>query len=63
MMTPRAALVVSLSRLVIVLAWHVNGIGASHSTVMLDAYDAYLAAPLGCFCSTVSDSRDFTPLR
>jgi hypothetical protein len=63
MMTPRAALVVRLSRLVIVLAWRVNGMGTSLSTAMLDAYDAYLAAPLCGFCSTVSDSRDFAPLR
>jgi hypothetical protein len=63
MMTPHAALVVRLSRLVIVLAWHVNGMGTSLSTAMLDTYDAYLAVPLGGFCSTVSDSRDFTPLR
>jgi hypothetical protein len=27
------------------------------------AYDTYLVAFVGSFCSTVSDSRDFTPLR
>jgi hypothetical protein len=63
MMIPRAVLVVRLSRLVIVLAWCVNGMGTSLSTAILDADDAYLAVPLGGFCSTVSDSRDFAPSR
>jgi hypothetical protein len=29
----------------------------------VDAYDTYLVALVGDFCSTVSDSRDIAPLR
>jgi hypothetical protein len=61
MMIPHAALVVRLSRLVIVLAWSVNGMGTSLSTASLDADDAYLAVPLGGFfvrpCQIVETSR------
>jgi hypothetical protein len=63
MMTSRVALVVRLSRLVIVLSWHLNGMGTLLSTVMSDAYDAYSAMPLGGFCSAVSDSNRLCALR
>jgi hypothetical protein len=62
MMTPHAALVVRLSRLVIVLSWHLNGTGTLLSTAMSDAYDAYSVLPLGGFCADLSYNKDFAPL-
>jgi hypothetical protein len=62
MVTLRDALVVKLSRLVIMLAWHLDEMGTSLPAALSDVSGAYPAVPLGGFCSAVSDSRDFAPL-
>jgi hypothetical protein len=63
MMMPHAALVVRLSRLVIVLSWHLNGTGTLISTAMSGAYDAYSAVPLGGFCTDLSYNKRLLNLR